>query len=298
MCRIFLCDKPNLIPANLLHHTFENLIADAGGHGIGIGFYINEQPVVIKETSMSVERAVAIVSKLSIPVMVHFRAASAGTRVRDELCHPFITKDGLFCQNGGIRDLNGLGLSSDTHIMTALINHRSFQAVSKFFHSFGVLALLKPNGEFEINLPKNNAYEEAVRPWHELEYKIGKEKVWVGISNPDAMNPEIKIVRESADNVNVNLVCGASKELIQFFTGTEAEWMPNESLGLVSTDAETAAAYGLIPLVKLAGNQDLGLEFADGDLYDDSEYEEEEEEEEEEENEHGNSKTELIIKMN
>jgi hypothetical protein len=167
MCVIAVCEK-----RRLTHREIEQMNA-ANPHGIGLAWVNKGHGLVEYVKGLTAAEAIALVDRLPMPQVVHFRLASVGG-VRPELCHPFpieatpaLTQAGsapsvLFHNGhwgeweGGLGLLSGIDESepwSDTRVMAALMDAWDHGAVSEVVGTRQKLVVVTPTkiktyGEF------------------------------------------------------------------------------------------------------------------------------------------------------
>ena len=257
MCRIFLCSNPSKLKKPALIRLFENLDKQAGGHGVGIGYYDEAgEAVVHKGQNVTPAMAARIINKLDMPVMVHFRKASKGTEVKNFACHPFSTNEGLFCQNGSVKELCGTGAVSDTYIIQRLINNAGFENVSAVLENYGVFALLRPDGTFQWKKRGHGMhyrpFEDVYIPCKEYTDIAGNTQntVYVGVSDWDCHRESWFIPKleeeEFFEEEEPKVVVIVSTEAFEAYYGDDAPW--DGDAGLLSVDRDTADELGGTPV--------------------------------------------------
>lgn len=95
MCRIAF------FPGNTVKHKWtpwfmDWLEARFGGHGNGVGFWVDGKSIVVKGVHLKSED---LVVEAEGPTLFHTRLASAGT-IRDSNCHPYVVGGSIYCHNG------------------------------------------------------------------------------------------------------------------------------------------------------------------------------------------------------
>ena len=277
MCRIWLCEKPSQLLFSHIYNTFVNLDIANGGDGIGIAWYMNGQPIIQKGQHITPYRAARIAHSLSVPVMVHFRKASAGTERKDFVCHPFETRSGLLCQNGGVPELARTGAASDTYVIRQLVNHKGFLETESFLENYGILALLRPRGskphtekipygipEFVVRQSNGGKNRRSYRTFEHLYVpckpfkKNGevRDSVYVGISDAECMreswqdvyNVETETEFEEVNDQEPMVMVEVTRKEYQEFTGEKAPWADKAAKGILAVPVEYIEEFGLTPI--------------------------------------------------
>lgn len=169
MCVIAVCQSRRLTDAEV------DKMQSWNPHGIGIAWPNRKEGRVEYVKGLTPEEAIALIPRLPLPQIVHFRFASVGA-VGPDLCHPFaidrvpdVSAEGhaprVLFHNGtwlkwkvgfeAVRDKAGLDPAaspdgwSDTRVMAALMAAYSPEAVAEIVGDGQRLAIMHANGRVQ-----------------------------------------------------------------------------------------------------------------------------------------------------
>ncbi len=102
MCRLSFITK-NFKNEKFIKELFVDLNKSAGGDGIGLGWFENGIPNILKGVKLTSEEAAQKVCRINsdIGILFHCRRASVGP-ITDPNCHPYIYGESITAHNGHI----------------------------------------------------------------------------------------------------------------------------------------------------------------------------------------------------
>lgn len=147
----------------------------ANSNGAGIGYAKNNKLYLDKGYFEFDEFWQSVVKNMELPMIIHFRLASAGIISKDN-CHPFKVGTSLLMAHNGTIHIPTDGVKSDTAMLAELLSLFKPQCgintflktqsgswiMEKFISFWDKVAFLEPNGEFIIFNKTRGVEEEGV----------------------------------------------------------------------------------------------------------------------------------------
>ena len=142
-----------------------------------------------------------------------------------------------------------------------------FKRASKEIHSYGIFALLRPNGKFVWSAGANRRYKgddkkSSARPFKMMEWTKYGKKIVVGISNPDCMRDSwfdaykyrVKLMTEEEEEESETeevaqplIACALDKKTYEIIFDEPAPWTSN-NLCIISVPIWMVQEFELTPV--------------------------------------------------
>jgi len=230
MCRLAYIPYTGIMSKEEMEKLLDFLEKKNGGHGNGIGGFINDMPMVIKGIKITTQVMADLIVKRGWTngVIFHSRMASKGS-INDENCHPFGYNGSITCHNGhwmdsrevkwhmlfnGLMDTGKISDCTDSEIIACLVGRYGFE-VTKLVSSGVILTITKDkvmvnvNGDFEAVRIGNkwlyaSEFPEDFKCDEHMEFKSGTIAV-LRVDGYDVLEGEVAKYEKPTYYNNVNI---------------------------------------------------------------------------------------------